>query len=124
MVDEPTQSSREKRKSIQGSVGFLIEDVGADHTLLYGITGGSSDRVHKVSMAGSVDVNAVGSVTSPVATYSQIIVNSDDDVPTAAAANIGLRVKIGTAWTSGTKIATAVKDEIWASNGSAWVKQA
>lgn len=124
MTDEPAQSSREYRKSIQGSVGFLIEDVGTDHTLLYGITGGSADRVHKVSMAGAVDVNAVGSVSSPVATYSQIIVNSDSDVPAAAASNIGLRVKIGTAWTSGTKIVTAVKDEIWASNGSAWVKQA
>lgn len=47
MVDEPTQSSREKRKSIQGSIGFIIEDVGTDHTLLYGITGGSADRIYK-----------------------------------------------------------------------------
>ena len=48
MVDEPTLSSREKRKSIQGSLGFMIEDVGSDHTLLYGITGGTTDRIYKV----------------------------------------------------------------------------
>ena len=120
MVDEPSKSSRESRKSIQGSIGFLIEDVGSDHTLLYGITGGSEERVHTVSMAGSVNV---GSLPTPVATYQQITVNADSEVPEAAAANIGLRVLIGTAWTSGTKIATAVKGEIWASNGAAWVKQ-
>lgn len=55
MVDEPTQSSREKRKSIQGSLGFLIEDVGADHTLLYGITGGSTERIHKTLITNTTD---------------------------------------------------------------------
>lgn len=124
MADEPAPSSRKTVKSLQGSLGFIIEGVGSDHLLFTGITGGSTERVHKVSMAGSVDVNAVGSVSSPVATYQQITVNSDSDVPAAAAANIGLRVKIGTAWTSGSKIATAVVGEIWASNGAAWVKQA
>ena len=48
LVDEPSLSSREMRKSLQGSVGFLIEDVGADHLLLTGITGGPSERVYKV----------------------------------------------------------------------------
>lgn len=48
LVDEPAASSREKRKSLQGSIGFLIEDVGADHLLLTGITGGSTERVYKV----------------------------------------------------------------------------
>ena len=52
MVDEPTGSSREKRKSLQGSIGFMIEDVGSDHTLLYGITGGSTDRIYKVQDVG------------------------------------------------------------------------
>ncbi len=36
-VTEPAASSREKRESIQGSVGFVIEGVGYDHTYLYGI---------------------------------------------------------------------------------------
>lgn len=48
MVDEPPVSSREMRKSLQGSVGFLIEDVGSDHLLLDGITGGPAERVYKV----------------------------------------------------------------------------
>lgn len=110
LVNEPAASSREFRKSLQGSIGFLIEDVGVDHILLTGITGGSDERVHSVN------------VTNP--SFNQIIVNADADVPTAAAANIGLRVLIGTAWTSGTNIATAVKGEIWASTGAKWVKQA
>lgn len=53
MVDEPTGSSREKRKSLQGSIGFMIEDVGSDHTLLYGITGGTTDRIYKVQNVGA-----------------------------------------------------------------------
>ncbi len=115
LVDEPQASSREKRKSLQGSVGFLIEDVGVDHILLYGITGGSADRVHNVNIYGQ---------SAAIDTTRMIVVNADADVPAASAANYGYKVKIGTAWTSGTKITTAVKDEIWASNGSAWVKQA
>lgn len=47
LLDEPASSSREMRKSLQGSIGFLIEDVGSDHTLLYGITGGSTERSYK-----------------------------------------------------------------------------
>jgi len=35
---EPPQSSREHRESLQGSVGFIIEDVGQEHTYVYGIT--------------------------------------------------------------------------------------
>jgi hypothetical protein len=36
-VSEPTQSSREKRESIQGSVGFAVENVGYDHIEIYGL---------------------------------------------------------------------------------------
>ncbi|MCD8295005.1 MAG: DUF5309 domain-containing protein, partial [Clostridia bacterium] len=68
MVDEPTLSSREKRKSIQGSIGFLVEDVGSDHTLLYGITGGTVDRVYKAQIVNSVD--------EPV--YSQEVVSGEE----------------------------------------------
>ncbi|WP_288615111.1 DUF5309 family protein [uncultured Victivallis sp.] len=50
LVDEPAASSREIRKSLQGSIGFLIEDVGTDHTDLYGITGGSTERIHNVKI--------------------------------------------------------------------------
>ena len=53
LADEPSLSSREMRKSLQGSVGFLIEDVGADHLLLTGITGGPSERVYKVHEVGA-----------------------------------------------------------------------
>lgn len=35
---EPQLSSREFRESIQGSVGFIIEDVGYEHTYIYGIS--------------------------------------------------------------------------------------
>jgi hypothetical protein len=51
--DEPTQSSREMRKSLQGSLGFLIEDVGTDHTFVYGITGGPAERETKVSITNA-----------------------------------------------------------------------
>ncbi len=112
LVDEPQASSREFRKSLQGSVGFLVENVGVNHTLLYGVTGGSDERVHQVSFAQPV-----------VTTADQITVHADANVPAAAAGNYGKRVLIGTAWTSGTKIATAVVGEVYASNGSAWIKQ-
>lgn len=36
--NEPAASSREFRESLQGSVGFIIEDVGYEHTYLYGIS--------------------------------------------------------------------------------------
>lgn len=48
LVDEPGISSREMRKSLQGSVGFIVEDVGIDHVLLTGITGGTTERVYNV----------------------------------------------------------------------------
>lgn len=48
LVDEPSASSREIRKSLQGSVGFLVENVGHNHTRVYGITGGSTERVTNV----------------------------------------------------------------------------
>lgn len=38
MVDEPSASSREFRKSIQGSLGFIVEDVGYEHVLMTGVT--------------------------------------------------------------------------------------
>lgn len=37
-VDEPQASSREFRQTIQGAVGFIIEDVGYEHTYIYGIS--------------------------------------------------------------------------------------
>ncbi|MDD3119160.1 MAG: recombinase zinc beta ribbon domain-containing protein [Victivallales bacterium] len=53
LEDEPPVSSRETRKSLQGSVGFLVEDVGSDHLLLTGITGGSTGRVTSVSITNT-----------------------------------------------------------------------
>lgn len=38
LKDEPTTSSREFRQSLQGSLGFAVENVGYDHTYIYGIT--------------------------------------------------------------------------------------
>jgi len=35
--EEPTLSTREKRESIQGSVGFIVENVGYDHLEIYGL---------------------------------------------------------------------------------------
>ena len=49
LVDEPPKSSREYRKSLQGSVGFAVENVGIDHILITGITGGPSDRIYKTA---------------------------------------------------------------------------
>lgn len=51
MMDEPAASSRETRKSLQGSVGFAIEGVGSEHILLTGITGGPTERVYKTASA-------------------------------------------------------------------------
>ena len=51
LVDEPTLSSREMRKSIQGSLGFSIEGVGHDHILITGITGGPTERIFKTASA-------------------------------------------------------------------------
>lgn len=51
MCDEPTKSSREKRKSFQGSIGFMVEGVGQDHILVTGITGGPTERVFKTASA-------------------------------------------------------------------------
>jgi len=122
--DEPGKSSREFRKSFQGSLGYIVENVGLDHTLITGVNGGPTEKVHKIQIQGVGDgVNLPVAAPAPIPTYQQITVHADADVPAAAAANIGLRVLIGTAWTSGTQITTAVKNEVWASNGSAWVKQ-
>lgn len=136
LVDEPPVSSREMRKSLQGSIGFLIEDVGSDHTLLYGITGGSTEREYKTVINGVGDgvtlpvsgtiaggVTATGNVTATGDFVREITVNADSEVPAASADNFGYRVKIGTAWAEGTKIVTAVVGEVYASNGAAWVKQ-
>ena len=51
MKDEPSKSTRELRKSIQGSVGFMVEGVGQDHILMTGITGGPTERVFKTASA-------------------------------------------------------------------------
>ena len=70
MTDEPALSSREFRKAIQGSIGFLIEDVGSDHTLLYGITGGSTDRIYKTE---AVVTNTAESPIPMVVTSGAIV---------------------------------------------------
>lgn len=51
LVDEPQKSSREMRKSLQGSLGFAIENVGLDHLLVTGITGGPTERIYKTASA-------------------------------------------------------------------------
>ena len=51
LVDEPQKSSREMRKSLQGSLGFAIEGVGHDHILITGITGGPTERIYKTASA-------------------------------------------------------------------------
>ena len=51
LVDEPQKSSREMRKSLQGSLGFAIEGVGQDHILITGITGGNAERIYKTASA-------------------------------------------------------------------------
>ena len=51
LVDEPSQSSREIRKSLQGSVGFIVEGVGYEHCLMTGITGGPSKRTYDAIVA-------------------------------------------------------------------------
>lgn len=38
MKDEPSASSREFKKSLQGSLGFIVENVGLNHSYIYGIT--------------------------------------------------------------------------------------
>ena len=63
------------------------------------------------------------SVTNTVETTRTINVAADAAVPTAAAALYGYRVKIVTGWTGGTNIATAVAGEVYACNGTAWIKQ-
>ena len=116
LKDEPAASSREFRKSLQGSCGFVVENVGVNHTYLHGVAGGPAEKVKKVVIQGVGD-----GVQIP--TTAQITVHADGDVPAASAANFGMRVVIGTAWTSGTKITTAAVGEIYASNGTAWIKQ-
>ena len=142
LKDEPTQSTREMRKSLQGTTGFLIENVGVNHTYIYGVNGGPTEKVSKVSIqgigdgvtvpiAGTVEggisatgaIAASGAVTATGAFTRQILVNADANVPAASADNFGYQVKIGTGWTGGTKIVTAVAGEVWSSNGEAWVKQ-
>ena len=76
--DEPTKSTREMKKSLQGSIGFIIENVGVNHTYLYGITGGPTERVSKVSITNTelgvnvnneeLDVNVTNTVEAPVNT--------------------------------------------------------
>ena len=104
------------RKSLQGSCGFEVDNVGVNHTYIHGIAGGPAEKVKKVVIQG-VGTGAV------LPTVSQITVHADNDVPAAAASNFGMRVEIGTGWTSGTKIVTATAREIYASNGVSWIRQ-
>lgn len=123
LVDEPSNSSREKRKSLQGSVGFLIEDVGSDHTLLYGVTGGSAERVTKVYVDNTkldVDANVTNPVLSVSGSLGAVEVNAEADL--AALETVGSIVIVKTGWAEGTKIVTAVAGEFWGYNGTAWVK--
>ncbi len=53
MVDEPTPSSREFRKSLQGSLGFWIEDVGIEHELITGITSGPPPSNRNVTITNT-----------------------------------------------------------------------
>ena len=80
------------------------------------MNGGPTEKVKKVVIQG---VNT----SAALPTYQQITVHSDADVPAASADNLTLRVLIGTAWSDGTKIATAEAGEVYASNGIGWVKQ-
>jgi hypothetical protein len=76
LVDEPSASSREIRKSLQGSVGFLIDNVGHNHTRVYGITGGSTERTSRVLVTNTAEapvytegnVTVANTVESPVNT--------------------------------------------------------
>lgn len=68
------------------------------------------------------NVNISGSVLATGDINQITEVDSDAEVPAASADNKGRIVLIGTAWTGGTQITTAVKGEFWASNGTAWVK--
>ena len=118
--DEPDSSSREHRKSIQGSIGFVIEDVGYEHLLVKNIGGGATERVYKTHLTGATE----GVI--PPATQTVINTNEAQEVtadPAAASAdNVGQVLIIKTGWTEGTNIATAVAGEVWMSNGSDWVK--
>lgn len=141
LKDEPG-NSRKTRKSLQGTIGFLIENVGVDHTYIYGVNGGPTEHEVKVvvngvgdgvtfpiagTVAGGISatgaIAATGAVTASGPITRQLTVNADSEVPAASADNYGFRVLIGTGWTEGTKIVTAVAGEVWASNGAAWVKQ-
>lgn len=51
--DEPAKSSREFRKSIQGSIGFAIEDVGYEHLLVLNAGSGNTERIYKTFVTGS-----------------------------------------------------------------------
>ncbi len=114
--DEPDSSSREHRKSIQGSIGFIVEDVGYEHILVKNIGGGATERVYKTHLTGANP----GVIPPAIQTNEAQEVTAD---PAAASAdNVGQVLIIKTGWTEGTNIVTAVAGEVWMSNGAAWVK--
>lgn len=78
-------------------------------------------------VSASGDVTATGDVTAGDVTATgtlvrNVTVTADAQVPTADNANFGYIVTIGTGWTGGTNITTAVAGEQWRSTGAAWVK--
>lgn len=79
-----------------------------------------------ISATGAIsatgDISATGPVTATGSMSTVAEVDADADVPAASADNKGTIILIGTGWTEGTKIVTAVAGEFWGSNGTAWVK--
>lgn len=136
MTDEPESSSRKKRKAMQGSVGFLVENVGVNHTLLTGITGGPPERVYKTMITNpGIPVSVTNESAIPVSGTVNVgnenaipvvgslgAVKVSEDPAAASAENSGQIIMIETGWEAGTAIETAVAGEFWASNGTAWVK--
>lgn len=82
----------------------------------------SGDIAATGAISASGEISATGPVLSTGSVNHITEVDADADVPAASADNKGQIILIGTGWTEGTQIATAVEGEFWASNGAAWVK--
>lgn len=111
--DEPALSSREFRKSIQGSIGFIIEDVGYEHIIVTNVGGGKTERVYK-----TYETNPAAQSTGSGKEAEKV----SADPEAASADNIGQVIIVETGWSNGTNIATATAGEVYMSNGTAWVK--
>lgn len=111
--DEPSPSSREYRKSIQGSVGFIIEDVGYEHIIVTNVGGGATERVYK-----TFETNPAAQSTGSGKEAEKV----SADPEAASADNIGQVIIVETGWSGGTNIETATAGEVYMSNGTAWVK--